>query len=224
LSVSGPVTTPPSNGSTGSARSRQSSLSFSWPSFVLGALLAAIGLGAALLFARLPDPPPIVLHLPPTATPVELPATPPEPSPIAVFVSGAVQQPGLYVLPPGARVADAIAAAGGLAPAANPAAVNQATLLNDGTQVHVPTLEERSEPPAAISGAADPTGAGMQPGGRINVNSASAAELETLPGIGPARAVAIIANRPYANVDDLTRVSGIGPATVEKLRDLVTVE
>jgi competence protein ComEA len=148
---------------------------------------------------------------------------------LVFYVSGAVAAPGLYSLPAGSRAGHALAAAGGLLAEADPAAVNQATPLWDGAQVHVPALgEAASGPPAGASGdsrsvAVPLAGDGAAPG-LINVNSATAAELESLPGIGPTRAEAIIANRPYRSIDDLERVPGIGPATIENFRELVTVE
>lgn len=146
------------------------------------------------------------------------------PSPIVVHVTGRVAEPGVYQLSAGARLVDAVAAAGGSLPGADLDALNLAAPAVDGTQVHVP---KRGEVPAA-SAAGPVVGAGaIDPSGRVNVNTASVAELDTLPGIGPALAQRIIdfrtANGPFASVDDLDAVSGIGPATLEELRPLVTV-
>jgi competence protein ComEA len=168
----------------------------------------------------------MAIQLPPTAALV-LPTPSPTPAPVVVHVTGAVQTPGVYTLSAGARVVDALAAAGGLLPDADAVAVNQATLLYDGAQVHVPAFGGASgEPVAGVSGdtRAEPVTVPGIGSGLINVNSASAAELETLPGIGPSKAAAIIANRPYSTIDDLDRVPGIGPATLEQIRPLVTVQ
>jgi competence protein ComEA len=197
-------------------------------------LITAILLGGAFLLWGRPEPASIVLHPPPTVTPLPLPTTTPTPAPLMVYVSGAVVAPGLYSLPAGARAGHALEAAGGLLPEADPAAVNQATALWDGAQVHVPTQDElvSAPPPGASASAANGVDGAIRSGpvipvaapGLINVNTASAAELETLPRIGPSLAAAIIANRPYASIEELERVPGIGPATLEQLRDLVTVQ
>lgn len=135
-----------------------------------------------------------------------------------VHVSGAVRTPGLYVLPAGARVVDAIAAAGGFAEGADRSAVNLARTLDDGEQLPVPREGER--PPA---GAVAPAPADAL----VDLNSADAAQLETLPRIGPALAERIIAwrddNGGFTSVEDLLAVPGIGDTMLESLRDLVTV-
>lgn len=134
--------------------------------------------------------------------------------PIFVHVLGQVARPGLYELREGDRVIDAIAAAGGTTPEADPAAVNLARLLSDGEQLAVPAV---GETPAAASGVASD--------GRVDLNTADAATLATLPRIGPAMAQRIIdwreANGPITSVDELLAVSGIGAKTVEALRPLV---
>lgn len=136
---------------------------------------------------------------------------------VYVHVSGAVVVPGLYVLADRARVVDAIAAAGGFAAGADEQAVNLARPLTDGEQLHVPLAGE-----AVPGAAAPPTG-----DGRVNLNTADVAALDTLPRIGPAIAQRIIdwrdANGRFTSVDDLLAVPGIGDKMLESLRDLVTV-
>ncbi|MEZ4860749.1 MAG: ComEA family DNA-binding protein [Caldilineaceae bacterium] len=204
-----------------------STTAFHLTSYLLGLLTAITLVGGTLLLLRRADPPPVTLHPPPTLAPTATPLPPPPPAPVVVFVSGAVVRPGVYTLPADARVGDALAAAGGLTLAANSTIVNQAERLWDGAQVHVPTTASMTvvaeEPPVGLSGAeaAAPSGGGGQSGGRINLNSATAAELETLPGIGPSKAAAIIANRPYATVEDLERVPGIGAKTIDQMRDQI---
>ena len=204
-------------------------------SYLLGLITALTLVGGALFLLRRPEPPPIALQAPPTAAPTVTPSPTPEPGPITVFVSGAVQQPGLYVLAADARVGDAITAAGGLTDDANGALVNQAEPIWDGAQVHVPAAAAdaapgtapvsvmAAAPVAGVSGASRAPDLGnLATAGLINLNSASAGELETLPGIGPSKAAAIIDNRPYASVDELERVPGIGAKTLDQLRALVT--
>jgi competence protein ComEA len=135
---------------------------------------------------------------------------------IAVHVLGAVERPGFYELRDGARVLDAIAAAGGLLETADPAGVNLARFLTDGEQVRVPLLGE-------VATAAP----GLTADGLVNLNSADAATLETLPRVGPAMAARIIAwreaNGGFGSVDDLRDVTGIGERTFAELQPLVTV-
>lgn len=155
-------------------------------------------------------------------------------TPVLVHVSGAVRRPGLLALPAGARVGDAVAAAGGLTEEADGPAINLARVVADGEQVHVPVEgEERVlPPPGAVDapGAAGPGpagGEGVDGEGRVDLNLASAAELETLPGIGPTRAAAIVAHRqehgPFRVPGDLRAVSGIGEATFQNLAPLIVV-
>jgi competence protein ComEA len=135
-------------------------------------------------------------------------------APILVHVLGRVARPGLYELREGDRAVDAIAAAGGLADDADPGAVNLARLVADGEQIVVPAAGEVAPGPAS------------ETPGRISLNTADVAELETLPRIGPAIAERIVAwreqNGPFRAVEDLLEVSGIGERIVEAVRDLVT--
>jgi competence protein ComEA len=144
-------------------------------------------------------------------------APPPSPQPLVVHVSGAVVNPGLYQLPPGSRVQDAIQAAGGLLPEADQEALNLAALLKDGQRVLAPTESQ----------AQATTASRLAPDAPVDINSASQQALESLPGIGPVLAQRIIAyreaNGPFATVEDLQKVDGVGEDTFEKLRELVTV-
>ncbi len=142
------------------------------------------------------------------------------PAQVVVHVSGAVATPGLLVLAAGTRVGDAVLAAGGASPEARLDRLNLARLLEDGEQVHVPREGEEATVPAGAGTR------GILADGRVDVNRASAEELATLPGIGPARAQAIIATReerPFAVPGDLRRVPGIGEATFQRLAPLVSV-
>jgi competence protein ComEA len=191
-----------------------------WNSALAGALITAIVIGGITFLWRRPTPPPIAIHAPPTPiTPTPEPT--PTPAPLVVFITGAVQTPGVYELPGGSRVVDAVERAGGFTVDANVAVVNQAAILRDGDQLHVPTLQEDASTPApGLTNPESATGVG----GLININTASLEELDQLPGIGPSRAQEIIDNRPYESVDDLDRVPGIGASTLEELRPYVTVE
>jgi len=137
-----------------------------------------------------------------------------------VHVSGAVREPGIVTLPEGSRVADAITASGGAMPDARLDRLNLARRIDDGERIHVPRVGEDLPPPEG------PASRGVLADGRIDLNAASQAELESLPGVGPARAQAIIAERevrPFRVPGDLRRVPGIGEATFQRLAPLVAV-
>jgi competence protein ComEA len=151
---------------------------------------------------------------------------------VTVHVAGAVHDPGVVTLDAGSRVVDAIAAAGGLVADADPTGVNLARPLTDGERVHV--LREGEDPPPAIDA---PTGGAAGTGGDaggtstdgelVDLNRASVAELESLPGIGPAIAQRIVDHReqhgPFRQPGDLRDVSGIGEKRFQDLADRVTV-
>ena len=146
-----------------------------------------------------------------------------------VFVSGAVASPGVYALPQGSRVVDALEAAGGFAEGAASDAVNLARSLQDGEQVAIPTLEQVEKGMASIQvqgQETSPAPAAQEPqSGLININTASQDELCQLPGIGPATASKIVASREqegaFATKEDLMRVSGIGEKKFASLQDLI---
>jgi competence protein ComEA len=174
-----------------------------------GVLIGLLTSGLLLVLIAEPRGEPARLHPPPT------------PRPVRVHVAGAVRQPGVYELPQGAVVAQAIEAAGGGRPEADLEAVNLAAPLADGQQVFVPRR--------AADAALEP---GSQAGSTprsvlLNINTATASELEDLPGIGPVLAERIVAYRqehgPFQKVEDLLRVPGIGPAKLADIEGLVTV-
>jgi competence protein ComEA len=151
-----------------------------------------------------------------------------EPMPvIVVYVTGAVVQAGVFELDAGARLVDAIELAGGALPEADLTVLNLAATLTDGERIYVPLPGET--PPAVIGPSTSPSGGqggSGGSGGQINVNTASAAELTALPGIGPVLADRIVAfrqtNGPFGQLDDLGEVSGIGPKLLANLAELVS--
>ena len=140
----------------------------------------------------------------------------PAPSDIQVYVTGAVRGPGVYTVGADARLATAVEAAGGVTDEADLYAVNLAARLVDEAHWHIPTRGEAAAPAQQ---------AGESAGGRIDINSASVDSLVSLPQIGNVRAAAIVAyreaNGPFASAEDLLNVTGIGPATLEAIRDLI---
>ena len=145
---------------------------------------------------------------------------------LVVHVVGAVRRPGLYRLREGARVADAVARAGGPNRRADLAAVNLAAPLVDGIQVFVPPRATVAAGGSTDSGLAAPGAAAAGLGRKLSLATATAEELDELPGVGPVTAQNILDYRaehgPFRSVDDLDAVPGIGPARIEQLRDLVT--
>lgn len=143
--------------------------------------------------------------------------TTPSPESVVVYISGAVKHTGVYTVPHHARVDDVVRAAGGMTDEADGDRINLAAPVQDGEQVHVPRIGE----PASQQ---DSAGTG---GGMININTASVAELETLPGIGPVIAQRIVAYRdthgPFSGIEDVQEVRGIGAALLADIETRITV-
>jgi competence protein ComEA len=182
-------------------------------------LVAMLG-GAGLWYVRsLPKPITIAAVTPGAAEQVLSPT--PTATPIIVDVAGAVRRPGVYEFVEGERVIDAIERAGGALPKADLSLLNLAAPITDGTQILVP----KAGPPAAAGSSTVPVGGSMS--GLININTATATELEALSGIGEVLAATIVeyrtTNGPFTAIDDLLDVSGIGPATLEEIQDQITV-
>ena len=169
------------------------------------------------------------------AAPLLVPQVPRE---VRVHVAGAVRHPGVYVLSTDDRVVDAVEAAGGAAPGADLDSINLAQTLKDTEQIYVPrrTVASRSRRPAprlqprrpaTITVPPAATGSTASAAGPVSINTATAAQLDTLPGIGPATAKAIVAYRsskgPFARVEDLLNVPGIGPAKLDAMRRQISL-
>lgn len=175
----------------------------------------------------------VLVISPPRGEPVILPFTP-SPASIAVYVSGAVNAPGVVYLPRQSRVLNAIEAAGGLAADADPEAVNLAARVSDGerlivlsqsAQITKVALTSTAVANLTRSGSAIVTPTVNFP---INLNKATQAELETLPTIGPTKAAQILAYRQqmgqFLKIEDIQNVPGIGPATFEKIKEFITLQ
>jgi competence protein ComEA len=160
---------------------------------------------------------------PPRGEPVRL-VPPPSPSPLVVQVSGAVAQPGVYHLPVGSRLSDAIEAAGGVLPSANALSINLAGRLEDGQAVRVPTLAP-SPTTALFTATPEATATPYSP--FININTAGQKELESLPGIGPVLAKRIIAYREkhgaFTSIEEVKLVYGVKAETFELIKDFISV-
>jgi competence protein ComEA len=190
----------------------------------LGAVIAALVVGGRFLVGS--DGGEATASAQPTATlaahelePAGTVTSGPEQAVLVVHVAGAVRHPGIYEVPDGSRVDDAIAAAGGAKRGAKLQLLNLAAPLSDGQQVLVPG------PGAAGDSATSAPGVAATPP-PVDLNTASLEELDTLPGVGPVTAQRILDYRsehgPFASVDELDAVPGIGPARLEQLRELVT--
>lgn len=174
-----------------------------------GVLIGLLAGGVLYLISQPRRGAPLQLQPPPTAAPIQ------------VHVAGEVVSPGVVRLPSNSRVSDAIQAAGGLTAEADAGALNLAGRLQDGQKVAVP---KRLPTAAAVNEAGSAPQPLVYP---IDLNTADQPALESLPGIGPTTAQAILRYRqehgPFASLDDLDSVPGIGPATLEAIRDLVVV-
>ena len=193
-------------------------------SVALGVLCLALVAGASFAYAR---------SLPrggaaPLATPIAAPSPTASATGagIVVDVEGAVRSPGVYTLPAGSRVIDAVRIAGGATSRADLGSINLARPIADGERVYVPRRGE--QPPADPGGGGGASGASSgSSGGKVNINTASESELESLPGIGQVLAQRIVDYRtqhgPFHDVKDLLKVEGIGQKKFDSLKDYVTV-
>jgi len=215
--------------------------------YILITVINVVILGVVIVFLRRPPQPELIVTSPtstatpaPTATstPTATPLPTPTPCPLRVYVSGAVTNPDVYELPAGSIVKDAIEAAGGTTSKDGLECINLALPVADSQHIYVPkwcretpTVNPMTMPSVTVTSSLPQTTI-IPPGMpsvmpavkiKININTASQSEIETLPGIGPSRAQGIIENRPYESIEDIQKVPGIGEATFQKLKDLITV-
>jgi competence protein ComEA len=190
-----------------------------WQWLLMGVLFGLLATGVILLVSS-----------PRRGKPVEL-LPPPTPSPVTVYVSGSVVNPGVYVLEAGSRVNDAVQAAGGVLPEADVTLINLAAVIKDGDRLWVPVKVDLTQTAAsaaaqtAISSASTPAPPTID--NPLNINTATEAQLDLLPGIGPVKAAAIVQyrqqNGPFMSIDELANVPGISAAVYEGIKDLVTI-
>ena len=197
------------------------------------AALVAVALIGMVVLGLMRSAPPGPVALPsvapaapePVATGRAPSTSSPEPDEVVIDVSGAVARPGLARLRRGARVAEAVDAAGGPVAGADLSTLNQARVLADGEQVRV--LRAGEAPPPSAASAPPPGGRTGAPAAPVDLNRATVDELDVLPGVGPATAAAIITwrdeNGGFRRVEDLLEVPGIGPTRLERLRPHVRV-
>jgi competence protein ComEA len=188
--------------------------------YVLIGLMAGFVLaGILLVVTRLPSGQPVTLAPVPTKPP------------IVIQIMGEVVKPGVYSMPDGSRVNDAINAAGGLLADADTSSLNLAALLEDGQQINITASGSSSSviiptsPPFKV--VATLTATATTTASLININTATVTQLDTLPGIGPVTAQSIITYRqqhgPFQHIEDIMNVPGIGPATFDRIKNLITV-
>ena len=179
---------------------------------MIGVLVGFILAGSVFLVTRLPAGKPIALEPAPTKVPIE------------VHVVGGVVKPGVYKLPEGSRVQDAIDAAGGLLADADTSKLNLAAKLEDGQQLQIGGGSGTPPPATGAPFSVIPTQSST--GDLIDINNASLEELSSLPGIGATTAQNIIdyrdQNGPFVQIEDIMNVPGIGPSTFDSIRNLIT--
>ena len=183
-------------------------------SIVIGILFGLLIAGGLFLTTRAPSGQPVVL----------LPS--PTPKPILVYVAGAVNHPGVFPLPRDSRIMDAVRVAGGFMEGADVSAINLAKTLVDGDRIDIPGTSPFATPQLTIGDNGLLVTPTPPKGQAVNINTATAELLETLPGVGPSLAAEIVKyredNGPFATTDDLLKVPGIGPTTLENLKGLIT--
>ncbi|NJN54048.1 MAG: hypothetical protein HC804_04400 [Anaerolineae bacterium] len=199
-----------------------------WGWLAIGFFLGiAVGVGGMTLSKRVQPAPIVIVPPPPTSTPSPTNT----PAPIRIYVNGQVVSPAVYTLPTDSIVQAAVQAAGGFTEEANTAVINLAQPLSDGMQLYIPAVGETVAAPAVmaepVSESAVTGGTAVTSSSLININAASAEELDVLPGIGPSTAAKIIEHRetngPFVTIENIMDVTGIGEAKFAQIKDLITV-
>lgn len=183
-----------------------------------------LGIGLSAVF--------FLIAAPPRGSAVNL-LPPPTPMPIIVDIHGAVNQPGVYFLPEGSRIKDAVEAAGGMIMDTDRDAVNLAARIKDGEKITIPYLGDTKAASILVDSGEEPSGRSTPLENQVvddivNINTATLEQLTELPGIGPALAEKIILYREahghFGTIDDIMNVSGIGPSKFEQLKNQISVE
>lgn len=199
-----------------------------WQTMTFGILIGLLASGLILLISSPKQGEPIALSPPPTPTNTQQPKPTSTPSPITVQISGEINNPGIFTLNELARLSDLITIAGGLTDKADPTRINYAAILNDGDYIYIAGAEENlpsTSRDTTINLPTEESDTFVYP---LNLNEATQEALESLPGIGEVKAAAIIAYRDliggFTSVDELIYVNGIGPATLNSIRDYLIIE
>lgn len=194
--------------------------------------VTALSIAFGVVFGLLAAGVVLLVNSPPRGEAISL-SPPPTPSPLIIHVTGAVTHPGVYTLPWGSRVSDAIDVAGGQLHDADDQSLNLAAFVQDGDRIWVPAKYQPQVPspmdvPPTVQGNPGIQNPTAVPGRLISINTALMQELESLPGVGPVIAQNIITYRqehgPFAKIEDIQDVSGIGPVKFERIKGLITLE
>lgn len=199
-----------------------------WQLMSFGILIGLLAAGLILLIAQPKLGEPITLSPPPTPTNTPPPKATSTPSPITVQISGEIKNPGVYTLAGSSRLGDLIDVADGLTEYADTTRINFAAIINDGDFIYIAAFDELLPSTSRDTTINLPTEESDEYAYPINLNEATQEALESLPGIGEVKAAAIIAYRDliggFTSIDELIYVNGIGPATLESIRDYLVIE
>lgn len=199
-----------------------------WLYILCGVLFGLLAAGAILLISQPERGHPIALTPAPSPTPSSLPKPTATPSPIQVLIKGQVAKPGIYQLDKETRLSDLIELAGGLTELADVNRVNNVFILRDGDYFYIPANNEIIPETARNAPGNNPLDAADYFDYPLDLNEATQEALESLPGIGPSKASDIISFReqmgPFSSVEDLLNIPGIGPTTLESIREYLIVQ